>query len=118
MTDPALFYLDPVTNHYARALPANTVDGKAYGFPFDDVAGFASYAEDNAVEDNAVEDNAPASITVTRRRSERSRRSRSDRGCYRRSCPGWQRPNVASHRAAVLTGLSRGHPCGCRMTLV
>lgn len=54
-TDPATFYHNPVTNHYARVLHENTVDGKAYGFAFDDVAGFASY----------IQDTAPAAFTVT-----------------------------------------------------
>ncbi|PRX45917.1 beta-1,3-glucanase [Prauserella shujinwangii] len=54
-TDPATFYRRGVTNHYARALHENTVDGRAYGFAFDDVAGFASY----------VQDPAPASFHVT-----------------------------------------------------
>jgi hypothetical protein len=44
--DPAAFYRDPVTNHYAAAIHAATADGKAYGFAFDDVAGFASYVQD------------------------------------------------------------------------
>lgn len=47
-TDPAGFYQQPATNHYARIMHANTADGKAYGFPFDDVAGFASYLQDTA----------------------------------------------------------------------
>ena len=53
-TDPATFYQEAVTNHYAKAMHANTVDGKAYGFPFDDVVSLASY----------VQDGAPSSITV------------------------------------------------------
>ncbi len=53
--DPANFYRDAVTNHYSRVIHANTVDGRAYGFPFDDVAGFASY----------IQDNAPSALTVT-----------------------------------------------------
>lgn len=53
-TDPATFYTGSVTNHYSAAMHANTVDGKAYGFPFDDVVGLASY----------VQDGAPASCTV------------------------------------------------------
>ncbi|SFE11654.1 Beta-1,3-glucanase [Actinopolyspora alba] len=44
--NPADFYNHSVTNHYAKAMHANTVDGKAYGFAFDDVAGFASYIQD------------------------------------------------------------------------
>ncbi|MGP4020002.1 beta-1,3-glucanase family protein [Saccharopolyspora sp. 5N708] len=54
-TDPAAFYQHQVTNHYAKVMHANTEDGKAYGFAFDDVAGFAPY----------IQDGAPTSITVT-----------------------------------------------------
>jgi hypothetical protein len=54
-TDPSTFYRQPVTNHYSKVLHENTVDGKAYGFAFDDVADFASY----------VQDTAPKSFTVT-----------------------------------------------------
>ncbi|AOP46593.1 beta-1,3-glucanase family protein [Streptomyces lydicus] len=54
-TDPAAFYRQRLTNHYARAMHAATRDGKAYGFAFDDVAGFASY----------IEDGAPKEITLT-----------------------------------------------------
>ncbi|KAA9154334.1 glycosyl hydrolase [Amycolatopsis acidicola] len=53
-TDPATFYTGSVTNHYSQAMHANTVDGKAYGFPFDDVVSLASY----------VQDGAPSSCTV------------------------------------------------------
>lgn len=49
-TDPAAFYQAPTTHVYARAMHDNSADGKAYGFPFDDVVGFASYIEDNATE--------------------------------------------------------------------
>ncbi|MCZ0995987.1 beta-1,3-glucanase family protein [Streptomyces noursei] len=55
VTDPAAFYQQPLTNHYARAMHAATSDGKAYGFAFDDVAGFASY----------IEDRAPKELTLT-----------------------------------------------------
>lgn len=54
-TDPGAFYQHQVTNHFAKVMHANTEDGKAYGFAFDDVAGFASY----------IQDGAPKSITVT-----------------------------------------------------
>ncbi|UXI70464.1 beta-1,3-glucanase family protein [Tahibacter amnicola] len=40
------FYLTPRTNHYAHAMHLATVDGKAYGFAFDDVAEFSSYVAD------------------------------------------------------------------------
>ncbi|SDO95108.1 Beta-1,3-glucanase [Actinopolyspora xinjiangensis] len=46
-TNAASFYGHSVTNHYAKTLHANTVDGKAYGFAFDDVAGYASYVQDS-----------------------------------------------------------------------
>ncbi|GAA3726529.1 beta-1,3-glucanase family protein [Salinactinospora qingdaonensis] len=46
--DPAGFYQTDISNHYARILHANTVDGRAYGFAFDDVEGFAPYIEDGA----------------------------------------------------------------------
>ncbi len=45
-TDPAGFYQGERTNHYAKVLHEVHVDGRAYGFAFDDVAGFASYIED------------------------------------------------------------------------
>ncbi|MFJ3955795.1 beta-1,3-glucanase family protein [Streptomyces libani] len=54
-TDPAAFYRQRLTHHYARAMHAATQDGKAYGFAFDDVAGFASY----------IEDTAPKELTLT-----------------------------------------------------
>lgn len=40
--DPAQFYTREVTNHYSRIVHANMADGRAYGFPFDDVGGFES----------------------------------------------------------------------------
>jgi len=54
-TDPAAFYAEPVTHHYAKAMHTATADGKAYGFAFDDVADFASY----------IQDTAPTGITLT-----------------------------------------------------
>jgi hypothetical protein len=36
-TSDAGFYQDAVTNHYSRKIHAQMVDGKAYGFAFDDV---------------------------------------------------------------------------------
>jgi hypothetical protein len=32
------FYMNTITNHYSRICHANNVDGKGYGFPYDDVA--------------------------------------------------------------------------------
>ncbi|MFI5567041.1 glycoside hydrolase family 64 protein [Streptomyces sp. NPDC051740] len=40
------FYQDPVTNHYARAIHAQTADGKAYAFAFDDVGNHESLVHD------------------------------------------------------------------------
>jgi hypothetical protein len=54
-TDAGTFYGGSVTNHYAQAMHANSADGRAYGFPFDDVSNFAA----------AVQDGAPTSMTVT-----------------------------------------------------
>ncbi|MGH3352071.1 MAG: beta-1,3-glucanase family protein [Nocardioides sp.] len=48
--DPGGFYQGTPFHAYSKAMHDNTVDGKAYGFAFDDVGGFASYVEDNASE--------------------------------------------------------------------
>ena len=55
VTDPAAYYRTAASNHYSRAMHENTVDGKAYGFAFDDVCEHASY----------IEDFAPTEMTVT-----------------------------------------------------
>ncbi|HEY4021881.1 MAG TPA: beta-1,3-glucanase family protein [Pseudonocardiaceae bacterium] len=47
-TDPSTFYQVAPTNYYAKAMHDNTADGRAYGFPFDDVGGFAAYVHDGA----------------------------------------------------------------------
>jgi hypothetical protein len=49
------FYGDAVTNHYARLIHAQMVDGRAYGFAFDDV---------NACE-SLVHDGNPAQAFMT-----------------------------------------------------
>ncbi len=54
-TSASTFYQQPISNHYARIMHANSADGKAYGFAFDDVVDFASY----------IQDLAPRSITLT-----------------------------------------------------
>ncbi|WP_434743023.1 beta-1,3-glucanase family protein [Micromonospora sp. SH-82] len=38
----ANFYRNSAPNHYSRLIHANMVDGRAYGFPYDDVGGFES----------------------------------------------------------------------------
>jgi len=55
VTDAGTYYRRAVTNHYARVMHENTVDGKAYGFAFDDVAEHAPY----------VSDPAPTRLTLT-----------------------------------------------------
>jgi len=53
--NPDLYYRPARTNHYARVIHENTVDGKAYGFAFDDICEQASY----------VQDTSPKSVTLT-----------------------------------------------------
>ncbi|MDT0381881.1 beta-1,3-glucanase family protein [Streptomyces sp. DSM 42041] len=53
--DPGGFYQDDPVHAYARAMHEATEDGKAYGFAFDDVGGYASY----------IQDGAPRSFTLT-----------------------------------------------------
>ncbi|MGW0468628.1 glycoside hydrolase family 64 protein [Streptomyces sp. NPDC003027] len=45
-TSSAGFYKDVVTNHYSRKIHAQMVDGKAYGFAFDDVGAHESLVHD------------------------------------------------------------------------
>lgn len=47
-TTSAGFYQDAVTNHYARAIHAQTADGKAYAFAFDDVGHHESLVHDGS----------------------------------------------------------------------
>ncbi len=55
VTDAAAFYGTDISNHYARVMHEVSADGRAYGFAFDDVSGFASY----------IEDRAPQRLTLT-----------------------------------------------------
>ncbi len=54
-TDSSTYYQQATTNHYAAVMHQNTVDGKAYGFPFDDVCSYASY----------IQDTSPGAMTIT-----------------------------------------------------
>ena len=47
-TSAANFYLDAVTNHYARNIHAQMADGKAYAFAFDDVGNHESLVHDGS----------------------------------------------------------------------
>ena len=53
-TDRSSYYQGPITNWYAKAMHDHSVDGRAYGFAFDDVADQASY----------IQDHAPSSVTL------------------------------------------------------
>ncbi|MDI5968955.1 beta-1,3-glucanase family protein [Streptomyces sp. SL13] len=55
VTDSSQYYQGAVTNHYSAAIHASMADGKAYGFPFDDVCSYASY----------VQDTAPTALSIT-----------------------------------------------------
>jgi hypothetical protein len=45
-TNPAAFYQSNPTNQYSKIIHANMLDGKAYGFAFDDVGAFESLVHD------------------------------------------------------------------------
>ncbi|GAA4424945.1 glycoside hydrolase family 64 protein [Actinokineospora soli] len=44
--DAVHYYTRSITNHYSKAMHANMVDGRAYGFAFDDVGGHESLVHD------------------------------------------------------------------------
>ncbi len=44
--DANAFYKSSAPNHYSRIIHANMVDGRAYGFAYDDVGGFESLVHD------------------------------------------------------------------------
>ncbi|GAA4909737.1 beta-1,3-glucanase family protein [Streptomonospora salina] len=48
VAEASAFYNADVTNKYAGVFHEATEDGRAYGFAFDDVSGFASYIQDHA----------------------------------------------------------------------
>ncbi|MGH3433708.1 MAG: beta-1,3-glucanase family protein, partial [Thermocrispum sp.] len=52
---PSDFYQGELTNHYSRLVHQNMVDGKAYGFPFDDVM----------AQESLVHDGNPQSAGIT-----------------------------------------------------
>ncbi len=41
--NPATFYLQAPADYYAKFWHDNAIDGKAYGFPYDDVGGYSTY---------------------------------------------------------------------------
>jgi hypothetical protein len=58
--DPARYYADPVTNHYARIVHAAERDGRGYAFPYDDVA-----PSGGADQSGSVSSGSPAQLAVT-----------------------------------------------------
>ncbi|WP_207943099.1 beta-1,3-glucanase family protein [Actinomadura sp. KC345] len=52
--DAGQFYTRDITNHYSRIVHANMADGRAYGFPFDDVGGFESLVHDGDPSSAAI----------------------------------------------------------------
>jgi glycosyl hydrolase family 64 (putative beta-1,3-glucanase) len=58
--NPADYYSNAVTNHYARIVHATTSDGRGYAFPYDDVA-----PSGGADQSGAVSSGSPAQLTVT-----------------------------------------------------
>jgi hypothetical protein len=42
-SNPATFYTAPPANYYAKFWHTHGLNGKAYGFPYDDVGGYSSY---------------------------------------------------------------------------
>ena len=58
--NPADYYANATTNHYARIVHATTTGGRGYAFPYDDVA-----PTGGADQSRAVSDPAPGLLTVT-----------------------------------------------------
>lgn len=53
-TDASKFYQATPTNQYSRFIHANMIDGKAYGFAFDDVGNFESLVHDGAPKQASI----------------------------------------------------------------
>ncbi len=58
--DPADYYQNAVTNHYARIVHATTADGLGYAFPYDDVT-----PDGGVNQSGAVSSGSPSVLTVT-----------------------------------------------------
>jgi len=57
--NPANYYQNAITNHYSRIAHAASLDGRGYGFPYDDVA-----PNGGADQSGAVADGSPTLLTV------------------------------------------------------
>lgn len=58
--NPAHYYADAVTNHYARIVHATTKDGRGYSFPYDDVA-----PNGGTDQSGKVNSGNPAKLSIT-----------------------------------------------------
>jgi hypothetical protein len=58
--NPADYYANPVTNHYARIVHATSLDGRGYAFPYDDVA-----PTGGADQSGSVSSGSPAGLAIT-----------------------------------------------------
>ena len=58
--DPADYYADATTNHYARIVHATTLGHRGYAFPYDDVA-----PTGGADQSGAVSSGSPSLLTIT-----------------------------------------------------
>lgn len=58
--NPAGYYADPVTNHYARIVHATSSDHRGYAFPYDDVA-----PTGGADQSGSVSSGSPAQLAIT-----------------------------------------------------
>ena len=50
---PSIYYKNAITNHYSRILHQVSLDGKGYGFPYDDVAPNGGSDQSGFVADGA-----------------------------------------------------------------
>lgn len=57
---PADYYLNPITNHYARLVHAASLDGRGYAFPFDDVGPTGGVDQSGAMQSSI-----PSLLTIT-----------------------------------------------------
>jgi Beta-1,3-glucanase/Ricin-type beta-trefoil lectin domain len=53
-SNSAAFYTQSSSDQYAKVMHANETDGKAYGFPYDDVAGFSPSIDDATASSASV----------------------------------------------------------------
>jgi Beta-1,3-glucanase/Carbohydrate binding module (family 6) len=58
--NPANYYKNSITNHYARIVHAANLDGRGYAFPYDDVA-----PTNGADQSGFISDPSPALFTIT-----------------------------------------------------